>query len=132
MNVGDLAAVIAVAVAVTGGVSTLISQWLARRAASGRVATSEAAILWQQSQDIRAMLLSEKVRAEEQRDKLIDAYTGKVLPTLAEINKAVVGIAAALEESNRLLRDMRASGGGGTHEAPEAPGSGAYADSSRP
>jgi hypothetical protein len=132
VNWGTLAAVVTIAVAVTGGVSTLIGQWLARRAASGRVATSEAAILWQQSQDIRTMLLTEKTRAEDQRDKLIDAYTGKVLPTLAEINKAVAGIAAALEESNRLLQDVRVSVGGGTHEAPEAPGGGAYADSSRP
>jgi uncharacterized spore protein YtfJ len=113
VDVETLAAVVTVVAAVSGGFSGLLGHWIARRAASGRVETSEAAVLWQQSQDIRVMLLAEKLRAEEQRDKLIDAYTKQVFPVLTEINTAVVGLAAVVAEVRSLV--ARSSPGGGGH-----------------
>lgn len=118
MNVEALAAVVTVAVAVAGGLSTLLTHWLNRRAASGRVATSEAAVLWEQSQDIRSMLLTEKNKAEEQRDRLIEGYTEQVLPVLTETNAAVTNLRAALAENIRLSREILAELRGGGHVVP--------------
>jgi hypothetical protein len=108
MSIETLAAVISVAVAVSGGLSGLLGHWIARRATSGRVETSEASVLWQQSQDIRQMLLAEKVRAEEQRDRLIDAYTTQVFPVLAEVNTTVVAMSNSVSEVKAELATVKA------------------------
>jgi hypothetical protein len=105
VNIATLAAVIAVATAVSGGLSGLLGHWMTRRAASGRVATSEAAVLWQQAQDMRAMLLAEKEKAEEQRDRLIEAYTQQLFPLLSEVNATVSALAAAVAEDIRLSHE---------------------------
>jgi hypothetical protein len=97
-----LAAVIAVVAAVSGGLGTLFSQWLARRKASGRVGTSEAAVLWEQAQDMRQMLLEEKSKAEEQRDRLIESYTGQIIPLLTSINTGLRDLYAAASKSQEV------------------------------
>jgi hypothetical protein len=102
-----LAAYIAIAVAAASGISTVLGHWLRRRAASGRVETSEAAVLWQQSQDIRNMLMTEKARAEEQRDRLIEAYTVQVLPVLAETKEAVLSLTATVQDMVKLITENR-------------------------
>lgn len=102
-----LAAYIAIAVAVTSGISTMLNHWLRRRAASGRVETSEAAVLWQESQDIRSMLLTEKTRAEDQRDRLIEAYTTQMLPVLAETKEAVLSLTATVQDMVKLMTENR-------------------------
>lgn len=109
-----LAAYIAIAVAVASGISTMLNHWLRRRAASGRVETSEAAVLWQQSQDIRNMLMTEKTRAEDQRDRLIEAYTTQMLPVLAETKEAVLGLTATVQDMVKLLAENRALLEGGS------------------
>lgn len=118
ISVGDMAAVVTIAVAVSGGLTAAVNSWMARRRASGRVSTSEASVLWQQSQEMRAMLLTEKTRAEDQRDKLIAAYTDQVLPALTETREVLRSLTAntaeilrLLTENNRLLLE------GGSHEA---------------
>lgn len=121
MNVETLAAAVTIAVAVSGGLSALLSHWLARRTASGRVATSEAAVLWQQSQDMRTMLAAEKAKAEEQRDRLIEAYTTQVFPVLTQINTAVTALTAAVAEDIKLSREALVALRGGEHALP-APG----------
>lgn len=117
MDVATLAATITVAVAVAGGLSTLLGHWLNRRAASGRVATSEAAVLWQQSQEMRTVLLAEKTRAEDQRDRLIAAYTDQVLPALTETREVLLSLTATTAEVQRLLTENNRLLEGGGHEA---------------
>ena len=78
--------VLAVAGSIVGGASTYL---LRRRSASGRVGTSEATILWAQAQEMRAMLLAEKVQAEAQRDRLIESHTTQMLPMLTAINETL-------------------------------------------
>jgi hypothetical protein len=80
--VASLLSIVAVVTAASTGIATHL---LGRRAASGRIATSEASVLWQQAQEMRQMLLAEKIQAEEQRDKMIDAYTRQVIPALTSI-----------------------------------------------
>ncbi len=82
MGVETLAAVISVTVAVSGALSGLLGHWLARRAASGKVATSEATVLWDQAQKMRAELVAQRDKAEEQRDRLIESQSAQVLPVL--------------------------------------------------
>lgn len=115
MDVTTLAAYISVAVAVSGVLSALAGHWVARRASSGRVATSDAAVLWAQAQDMRAMLLAEKDKAEEQRDRLIEAYTQQTFPVLTEVNTAVMSLSAAVAEDVRLAREILALVKGGGH-----------------
>lgn len=102
-----LAAYIAVAGAAASGVNALLNHWLRRRAASGRVETSEAAVLWQESQDIRSMLLTEKTRAEDQRDRLIEAYTTQMLPVLGETRDAVLSLTATVQDMVKLMKENR-------------------------
>lgn len=118
LSIANLAALITVIVAAAGGVSAMAGHWLARRQASGRVATSEAAILWQQSQDLRAVLLTEKTRAEDQRDRLIEAYTSQVLPALAEISAAVTAISVTVADNNRTAHALLARQEGGENGLP--------------
>lgn len=107
IDAGTLAAVVTVAAAVSGSASGLLGHWIARRTTSGRVSTSEASVLWQQSQDMRVMLLAEKEKAEEQRDRLIDAYTQRVFPVLTEINSTTAEMGDAVAEGVRLVREIR-------------------------
>lgn len=90
MHFGDsvevLAAGVAIVAAISGGLGSLFSHWLDRRKASGRIGTSEAAVLWQQSQDMRHAAEERLVRTEEQRDRLIAGYTEQILPLLTSIN----------------------------------------------
>jgi hypothetical protein len=122
MTSTDFMAILAtVAVAGVGAVTGLASYLSMRRAAHGKVDTSEAAVLWQQSQAIREMLLTEKTKAEEQRDRLIDAYTTQVFPALTEINTTVRSMADTVADMLRLLREMRSAEGGGHEAAAVAP-----------
>jgi hypothetical protein len=121
VDIADVAAWVTVAVAVAGGISGLAGHWLARRQASGRVSTSEASVLWAQSQDMRHQLLEDKRRAEDQRDRLIDSYTAQVLPALTSINFLVQGMGSNLSEVLGILRQDKAAEGE-WHEASAAPG----------
>ena len=116
MSSSDLLTVLAAVVVVLVGAATGLATYLnSRRSGSGKVATSEAAVLWQQSQDMRAMLLTEKERAEEQRDKLIAAYTEQVLPVLSSVNQLVQDLTGATTEIVGIVRGIRDDLEGGGH-----------------
>lgn len=100
-----------------GGVAT----WVAtRRKTSGQINTSDAATLWAQSESMRNMLMEEKHKAEEQRDRLIEAHATGVLPTLATLDQSLRELAASVtvilahEKEQRLLleRLLRRAGDG--------------------
>ncbi len=84
--VTTLVAVLTMVGSIVGGASTYM---LRRRSASGKVGTSEATVLWAQAQEMRAMLLAEKVQAEAQRDRLIESHTTQMLPMLSAINETL-------------------------------------------
>ena len=87
MSASLVASLLSIVAVVTAASTGLAVHLLGRRAASGKVATSEASELASRLQDtVRQMLLEEKTRAEEQRDKMIDAYTRQVIPVLTSIN----------------------------------------------
>jgi len=86
VSAGVIASLLSIVAVVTAASTGIATHLLGRRAASGKIATSEASVLWQQAQEMRQMLLDEKTRAEEQRDKMIDAYTRQVIPALTSIN----------------------------------------------
>ena len=72
------------------------AKWLSgRRAASGNVGTSEAAVLWEQAQVMRAELVAQRDKAMEQRDRLIDAQSAQISPALAAIADSLRQILAA-------------------------------------
>lgn len=99
MNTSDFMTILAtVAVALVAAVAGIGTYLGGRRAAHGRVDTSEAAVLWQQSQDMRDTLLTQLSKAEEQRDRLIGAYTEQVLPMLTVINGSLQDLTAAVAQ----------------------------------
>lgn len=78
-DLGLLAGVAAFILASVGGLATYL---VSRRSASGRISTSEAAVLWEQAQKMRAELEAQRDKAAEQRDRLIESQASQVLPVL--------------------------------------------------
>ena len=109
MGPDTLASILTVATVAATAAGALGARLLARRSASGRVGTSEASVLWSQSQDMRSTLLEEKHKAEEQRDRLIESYTTQVFPALSSINQLVQDLSAAVAEALGTVRGIAAA-----------------------
>ena len=93
MDSGLISAAIALAVVILGGVVT----WLTvRRTASGKIGTSEAAVLWAQAQTMRAELVAQRDKAMEQRDRLIESQAAQVIPALTIISTSLRQITDSL------------------------------------
>src|ERR1700743_3707161 len=82
MTAAAIQALTAVAVFILAALGGLAAYLVSRRLASGRVATSEAAVLWEQAQKMRAELEGQRDKAAEQRDRLIESQASQVLPVL--------------------------------------------------
>lgn len=82
LSAQNIAAVIAIAVFIAASASGLATYLVSRRSSSGRIATSEASVLWEQAQKMRAEMQSERDKAIEQRDRLITSQSAQVLPVL--------------------------------------------------
>jgi hypothetical protein len=82
MDAGTIAAILTILTIVVGSAAGLGGHLLGRRAASGKVGTSEASVLWEQAQKMRAELETQRDKAMEQRDRLIESQSGQVLPVL--------------------------------------------------
>jgi hypothetical protein len=82
-----------VSIALVGGsfFSATVTYFVRRRITTGRVSTSDAKVLWEQSQAMRDMLLKEKEMAESQRDKMME-INGQILPMLESINNSLIDI----------------------------------------
>lgn len=84
-----------------------------RRTGSGRIRTSEASIVWQQAQDMRATLLAEKNRAEDQRDKLLEFQRTQTRDGVEILNQSLSVLTETVAE---LVTEVRqALGERGTH-----------------
>jgi hypothetical protein len=110
MDPGTLAAILTIGTIVVGAATGVTGHLLGRRAASGKVGTSEASVLWAQAQEMRGMLLERLNRAEEQRDRLIEAYTTQIFPMLSSINQLVQDISATVEGGEHAVPDAQAPG----------------------
>ena len=89
---GNLVNVIVSILLAAGGFFAATATYLIRRrVTTGKVSTSDADVLWQQSQAMRDMLLKEKELAESQRDKMME-INGQILPMLESINRSLVDI----------------------------------------
>jgi hypothetical protein len=81
----------ALATVVAGFLGAAITYVARKRVTAGKVSTSDADVLWQQSQAMRDMLLKEKELAENQRDKMVE-INGQILPMLESINSSLLDI----------------------------------------
>jgi hypothetical protein len=89
-----LSLVVTIAAVAFGGLAT----WLAaRRRASGKIGTSDAADLWSESRAIRDLLATQLEKVEQQRDRLIESQAGQVLPALGGLSASLSDIAQAIE-----------------------------------
>jgi hypothetical protein len=93
MDSGLLAALTGAAALIIGAGITWLST---RRTASGRIATSEAGVLWEQAQAMRAELVTRLDKVTEQRDRLIESQSASVLPALDAITASLEQITGSL------------------------------------
>jgi hypothetical protein len=95
MNPAWLGVIIPVAIAAGTALSGYMTS---RRGSSGRVHTSEADELWEQTRDMMHGLRQDKERAENQRDKLMDMVQTQMMPALEAITKGHQHIVGLLTE----------------------------------
>lgn len=108
MTSGQTATLITLVVFFAAAASAAAAYLTARRAGSGKVGTSEASVLWAQAQDMRQMLLTEKQKAEEQRDKFIASFTDQILPVLTSINRLVTDLSDTVAGNTAVIRQLAA------------------------
>jgi hypothetical protein len=114
---GIITALVSIALAAGGFFAATVTYFVRRRLTTGKVATSEAEVLWQQSQAMRDMLLKEKELAESQRDKMME-INGQMLPMLENINNSLVDISRLVRgnDGRRYREDeIRSPKDGGEH-----------------
>jgi uncharacterized membrane protein len=100
----DLAALIAVVVFALAGLGGAVAYLARRRETTGSIRTSDAAVLWEQSQKMRAELEAQRDKAIEQRDRMIESQSSQVLPVLQLVINSLRQITeslARLEGANR-------------------------------
>jgi hypothetical protein len=90
-------AVVSIVLVAGGFFAATVTYFVRRRISTGKVSTSEADVLWQQSQATRDMLLKEKELAESQRDKMME-INGQILPMLENINNSLIDISQIVKE----------------------------------
>jgi hypothetical protein len=109
MDAALISAAVAIAVVVLGGLVT----WLTvRRTASGKIGTSEAAVLWEQAQAMRAELVAHRDKAIEQRDRLMESQTALLIPMLTGINGSLQQITESLAQITESLARTEGRDGG--------------------
>lgn len=92
-----MSALITAGISAAALIAGALLTWLTtRRASSGKVSTSEASVLWDQAQSMRAELVAARDKAIEQRDRLIESQVGEVLPSLSAISTSLRQITESL------------------------------------
>ena len=92
---------ISVVAAIVGSAVGGIATWYGvRRKTSGRIGTSDADILWQQSSEMRSALQIQLDKATEQRDRLIESQASSVLPMIAGITDSLKQLGMAVGNFN--------------------------------
>lgn len=90
-NLSLIYTLVSIALVAGGFFAATVTYFVRRRVTTGRVSTSDADVLWQQSQAMRDMLMKEKELAESQRDKMLE-INGQILPMLESINNSLIDI----------------------------------------
>lgn len=93
-------------IAITSVITTLGTYLVRRRNTSGRVATTEATVLWSQTQNLIAVLQAEKATAIDQRDKLMSAMTNQIHPALTAISISQQETTQFMERILALVDDL--------------------------
>lgn len=108
----DSASIVADAIAAATASGGLLAWLQARRRSAGRVGTSEAAVLWEQTQAIITTLSAQRDKAEAQRDRLIESQATQVLPALEGINDGLEHLTQAVAGNTEALARLEARAGG--------------------
>lgn len=82
LSAANIAALIAIAVFVSAVAGAVVTYLVRRRETTGSTRTSDAGVLWDQAQKMRAEMEGQRDKAIEQRDRLIDSQSSQVLPVL--------------------------------------------------
>ncbi len=107
MDAALISAAVGIGVIILGG---LVAWLTVRRTASGKIGTSEASVLWEQAQAMRAELVAQRDKAMEQRDRLIDSQTAAIIPALTLITASLHAITDSLARLERSHEPDRRPG----------------------
>jgi hypothetical protein len=106
ISFGDISTIAGVAVVASALASGIATFFIRRRTTSGKIETSEAAILWAQSQEMRTQLLAEKLKIEEQRDRILAIQTDQVVPIMTSASESLKQILIALKAFDYMLESQ--------------------------
>lgn len=95
MTTSVIVSIAALFIAAVVGVATYLGT---RRVASGRISTSNAEVLWKQSQAMYDAVVRERDDARAQRDKLMSAQADQVIPILSAVLQAVQQLTTMIRE----------------------------------
>ena len=104
---GTLGTLLGIAAAASVVIAGVVAFAIRRRTTTGQVATSDAATLWAQSQQMYAQMLEAKTRAEDQRDRVLAIQASQVMPVLTATDESLKQILAALGQIQVTLDGLR-------------------------
>ncbi len=89
ISAAELSVIVTIAIFLTATIGGIVTFYLRRRSQTGTTRTSEAGLLWTQSQVMFTQITAERDRAIEQRDRLMAAQADQVIPTLSALLSTV-------------------------------------------
>jgi biopolymer transport protein ExbB/TolQ len=101
MDTAFIAASITAFIFVVTAVGGVVTYLLRQRGTTGTTRTSDAAVLWEQAQVMRAELTEALEKMTAQRDKIMQAQESQVLPVLSAIGESLKQITASLARLER-------------------------------
>lgn len=101
MSTAAMAVSVTVFIFVVTAIGGVITYLLRQRGTAGTTRTSDAAVLWEQAQVMRAELIAALEKMTEQRDKIMKAQESQVIPVLAVISDSLKQITASLARLER-------------------------------
>jgi hypothetical protein len=105
-SVADLAPYIGIILFIVTVAGGIVAYLIRRRGTTGTTDTSEAGTLWQQSQAMFTQITAERDKAIEQRDKLMEAQSGQVVPILSATLAVTQQLMTAFEQQGPMFTEM--------------------------
>jgi len=94
----SLTTLVSLGVALTAIIGALATYFITRRNTSGSVGTSDADTLWSQSQAMLASSQEARIKAETQRDVLVDNQSSQIVPMLITLNTSLTALMSLMQQ----------------------------------
>ena len=94
----SLTTLVSLGVALAAIIGALATYFITRRNTSGSVGTSDADTLWSQSQAMLASSQEARIKAETQRDVLVDNQSSQIVPMLITLNTSLTALMSLMQQ----------------------------------